>query len=255
MRAPHGAKRCVLFVPPFGEEMNKCRRQVTETAERLVAVGYATLIVDLFGTGDSEGEFADASTEAWQSDIGAALAWARADGLPVAAVVATRLGCALAADYLAKAGERLQASVFWQPVSSGRQFMTQFLRLRVAASLMDGETKESVETLRNRLQEGETLEVAGYAVSPRLVEGVERLDLAAALNGALGELGIFEVGSARSTSLSPAGRQLTNKAGDSGIRVTTERLVGEPFWNSTEIVVNRDLTAHTVDFLQGRIPA
>lgn len=72
LRAPRNASRCVLFVPPFGEEMNKCRRQVTETAEALILAGYAVLTFDLIGTGDSSGEFTDAKWDAWRSDVASA---------------------------------------------------------------------------------------------------------------------------------------------------------------------------------------
>ena len=48
---------CVLVVPPFAEEMNKCRRMVTELAIRLAEQGIATLQPDFYGTGDSAGDF------------------------------------------------------------------------------------------------------------------------------------------------------------------------------------------------------
>jgi hypothetical protein len=47
-------------VPPFAEEMNKSRRMIAEVGRRLEGSGVGMLLVDLFGTGDSEGEFAQA---------------------------------------------------------------------------------------------------------------------------------------------------------------------------------------------------
>ena len=35
-----------------------------------------------------------------------------------------------------------QELLLWQPVHSGKQFMTQFLRIRMAASLIDGEAEK-----------------------------------------------------------------------------------------------------------------
>jgi len=63
LRAASDARHAVLIIPPFGEEMNKSRRQFTEVAQRLVGNGFAVLVVDLYGTGDSEGEFSEASWE------------------------------------------------------------------------------------------------------------------------------------------------------------------------------------------------
>src|SRR5262245_5413710 len=59
----------VLFVPPFAEEMNKSRRQVMLAARALAAAGFGVLLSDLYGTGDSGGEFADGRVAAWRSDL------------------------------------------------------------------------------------------------------------------------------------------------------------------------------------------
>ncbi|MEX2123354.1 MAG: hydrolase 2, exosortase A system-associated [Woeseia sp.] len=249
LRAPAKARRCVLFVPPFGEEMNKCRRQVTETAKALLAGGYAALVVDLFGTGDSDGEFAEATWSTWKSDIVAAIAWIGANGLSLQALVATRLGCALVAESLRDTGSNVQKTVFWQPVENGRQYMTQFLRFRVAASMMESDGGETVENLKERLDRGETLEIAGYPLTPELWRAVEAVDLAAFIDPCLGQLAIFEVGRARENELSIAGRRLAVKAQEQGIESTGRRIPGEPFWSTTEIVVNPELTQRTTEYL------
>ena len=55
--APLGA---VVVAPPFAEEMNKCRRMWTLLAAQLETAGIGTLIPDLHGTGESDGDFAAA---------------------------------------------------------------------------------------------------------------------------------------------------------------------------------------------------
>ena len=57
-----GAAPCgtVLFIPPFAEEMNRARRMVALQARDLAAAGWDVLQLDLFGTGDSQGDFGDA---------------------------------------------------------------------------------------------------------------------------------------------------------------------------------------------------
>ncbi len=69
------------MLPPFAEEMNKCRRMMALTAYALQAAGLDVLFVDLFGTGDSGGDFADGSLEVWRSDLHARRPLAR----PIAA--------------------------------------------------------------------------------------------------------------------------------------------------------------------------
>ena len=249
LRQPHGASDCVLLVPPFGEEMNKCRRQLAETTEGLVGAGYAVVLPDLYGTGDSEGEFVEARWDVWQADIVSTIEWIRRSGLSLYAMIAIRLGCALGASALAMAGAGVRRSVFWQPVESGRQFMTQFLRLRVASSMMEGNSRETVEGLKQKLITAESLEVAGYKLSRALFEEVDALKLTALLGPRLGELIILEVGSSGDGGLSAVGKGIATGAEASGVQVTGARLPGEPYWAATEIVVNSGLAARSVQFL------
>ncbi len=247
--------RCALFVPPFAEEMNKCRRQVTETAKALVANGRSALIVDLYGTGDSDGDFADATWDIWKANVGTAIEWAEGRGLAVDALVAARLGCALAAESLRDAGRSVETTVFWQPVESGAQLLTQFLRLRVAASLMEADRKETVEELRAKLEAGEALEVAGYALGPALAAEIGRAELSGSLHRGLGELRVLEVGRARDDDLSVASRRVLAAAETVGIETEGARVPGEPYWTSTEVVVNAELVALTAQGLGLRLAA
>jgi exosortase A-associated hydrolase 2 len=172
--APGGGS--VLVVPPFGEEMNKSRRMIAETSQRLCEAGVTVVLPDLFGTGDSEGEFRDATLERWIDDLSSACRLAESRGRPVQAVLAVRLGSALAAA-AARAGAvpAVTTSVWWQPVVDGKRHLAQFLRLRVAAGSMRGDDPETVEGLRGRSAAGETIAVAGYELSPALVSGLEAL--------------------------------------------------------------------------------
>lgn len=228
--------------------MNKSRRQVTETAEALVARGRAVLIIDLFGTGDSGGEFTDATLQTWQADIEYAMSWADSAALPVKDLVATRLGCTIAAASLKTNQRSVCRSTFWQPVDNGRRHIAQFLRLRVAASAMSSGAGESVDELRARLDGGEIIEVAGYELSPRLWKDIEAADLEASISVALGELMIIETGISRG-SLSPVGQRLADAAAELGLSVSGEKITGDPFWASTEIVTNPLLTEITTCFL------
>lgn len=249
LRAPPGARECVLFVPPFADEMNRCRRQISETADLLTSRSQAALVVDLFGTGDSEGEFGDATWEAWKENLQSAINWVESIDVEVKSLVAVRLGCALAAEALGDAERRVDKTVMWQPVINGRQHMTQFLRLRVAASMMEEDGKETVEQLKGRLREGEPLEVAGYDLSSDLWQAIEQIDLTAGLHAGLGKLGVFEVGRRGDAGVSVSTQRLVDAAGKSGIDVTTQGISGEPFWSTTEVVTNSPLRDCTVQWL------
>lgn len=245
---------CVLVVPPFTEEMNKCRRMVTEVASALADRGVATVLPDLYGTGDSGGDFADANWDVWQSDIFRTSRWCAERGWPVQGILAVRLGCALAV--AAMASGRLPSvarSALWQPMFDGRRFLAQFLRLRIAASLMLDQ-KESLAGLRARLHAGEVLEIAGYGLSSRLAADLDSLGPPDGLPRGFGESAWLEVVRERDARLPVPSQNLIEQTLTHGGQVREFLIVGEPFWASTEIVVVPKIISETVAHLSGEAP-
>ena len=51
------ARGAILYVHPFAEEMNNSRRMAALQARAFSALGFAVLQIDLFGCGDSCGDF------------------------------------------------------------------------------------------------------------------------------------------------------------------------------------------------------
>ena len=127
-RVPRGA---VVYVPPFAEEMNKSRRMAAIQSRALAGEGWHVLRFDFAGTGDSEGDFADASWAGWLDDIAAARAWVAGQTGFEPWLWGLRLGGLLAAVSLQ--GRGAPGLVLWQPVLSGRQHLQQFLRLQTGA--------------------------------------------------------------------------------------------------------------------------
>lgn len=139
-REPQRARgECVLIVPPFAEEMNKSRKMLTEVARGLSARGITTALPDLSGTGDSELNFGAASWRLWKDDLARTADWCRSQGLTIRGLLSVRLGSALAAEVARDLLTDVRRSVMWQPVASGADFLVQFLRLRVAANMMDAQ--------------------------------------------------------------------------------------------------------------------
>ena len=253
LREPVGRPRggTVLVVPPFAEEMNKSRRMITETAQRLCDAGRPVLLPDLFGTGDSEGEFRDARIDLWLEDLELACSFAAGRGSPVEAVLAVRLGCGLAVAAARRGALPVEAATaWWQPALDGKRHLAQFLRLRVAAGSMRGDVPETVEGLRERSAGGEMLTVAGYDLSPALVKGLESL-AADTLPPGSGRLHWFEfVRDAGAAAPLPATR-FVERARASGASVTIETVAAEPFWLSSEIVRLPEVADRTAAVLAG----
>jgi exosortase A-associated hydrolase 2 len=239
----------VLIVPPFAEEMNKSRHLFTEVAAALIESGVATVAVDLFGTGDSEGEFSDADWSVWKSDLAAAVQWARAREITITKLLAVRLGCALGCEAAHDNGWKLERTVLWQPVVSGIRALDQFLRLRVAATMMQKDGKETIAGLRAKLKSGESVEVAGYDVTGRLAEHLDRVDLGQTLGANLGAVRWIEVVRSADSPPPAAATAAVERARAGGASVELHTVLGEPFWSSVEIVRNPALVTDAVKAL------
>lgn len=247
--APRG---CVLVVPPFAEEMNKSRRMITEVALGLVNDGVSVVLPDLFGTGDSCGDFAEADWATWVADLSAATTWSAAQGCPVNGILAIRLGCALAEVAISSgAVPPVQRTVLWQPVFDGGRYLSQFLRLRVAASLME-DSRETLAGLRAHLGAGEALEVAGYTLSSRLAEDLDAVKPPQCLPAEFGVVSWLELVRQADAPLPSPSISLIERTRNLGASVHSAALVGEPFWSSTEIVVNPEVVQRTVSSLNMR---
>jgi hypothetical protein len=92
--------------------------------------------------------------------------------------------------------------LFWQPVVSGKQFLQQFLRLKVASEMLASESKGVMERLRGQLRQGEAIEIAGYLLAPALAQGLEQADLL--LPHRSGRVEWIEISGRADASLSPA---------------------------------------------------
>ena len=164
-RAPGGRRFCVfhppggnergavLYVHPFAEEMNKSRRMAALQSRALAARGFAVLQIDLLGCGDSSGDFVDATWTAWTDDVVDAAAWLRRRCGGPLWLWGLRAGCLLAAD----AARRIDSEInflFWQPATSGKLRLQQFLRLKAASDMIDGEAKGAMQALRAELADG-----------------------------------------------------------------------------------------------------
>ena len=219
---------------------------VATTANELAAQGISSVMPDLYGTGDSGGDFVEASWDVWCGDIARTAAWAQAQGHPVTGVLAIRLGCALAVDCVAEGVlAPVERAVLWQPVLDGDRFLMQFLRLRVAASLME-DRKESLGELRESLRGGRALEIAGYTLPPQLATQLSMISCESRLQALATQLHWMEVVRNLGAELPVSSSRPVELARAAGGAVLVSKFEGEPFWSSTEIVVNRAMGEATV---------
>lgn len=240
----------IVYAHPFGEEMNKARRMAALQSRRLAAAGYAVLQIDLFGCGDSSGDFADARWETWKRDLQAALAWLRSRVRGPLGLWGLRLGGMLAADVARDPDMRIEQLVLWQPVGSGELFLTQFLRLRLAAEMLaEGTAQSGVRELRDSLRGGVSLEIAGYDLHPRLAAEIDALRLAD-LVPAVRRVHCLEVAATAEPKVTPATQRALDAWRSKGLDIRAAAVTGEPFWSTLEITECEALLAATEDSLK-----
>jgi exosortase A-associated hydrolase 2 len=245
------AGRGFVYAHPFCEEMNKARRMAALQSRRLAAAGYAVLQIDLFGCGDSSGDFADARWEIWRQDLHIALDWlkSRVDG-PLS-LWGLRLGATLAADVARDPGRGIEQLLLWQPVSNGEQFLTQFLRLRLAAEMLaEGSAQTGVRELRETLRSGAPLEIAGYDLHPRLAAEIDALSLSD-LAPAVKRVHCLEVTAMPEPKVLPASQRALDAWRLEGLDVRAAAVGGEPFWSTIEATECEALLAATEGSLGG----
>nr|WP_281381724.1 hypothetical protein [Quisquiliibacterium transsilvanicum] len=95
----------------------------------MALAGWTTLLLDPYGTGDSDGATGDASLALWRADLlrASRLARERAPGPFV--LWGTRLGALLAAELAIALDQIASAIIFWQPAATGAQLVDPLLKL------------------------------------------------------------------------------------------------------------------------------
>jgi exosortase A-associated hydrolase 2 len=240
-----------VHVPPFAEEMNRSRRMAALQARELARRGVGVLLLDLFGTGDSEGEFRDATWEAWMGDIEAAVSWLSGQGSKRNGLWGVRLGGLLAIAAACGSAD-IKHVILWNPVTSGRIMLKQFLRIHVAANMEGSKNGQDAKMPRARLLSGETVEVAGYAITPALATSLELAELTDFSPTPSVTVEWFELLASEELAPPPAARSTVEDWQQKGLRTSLRKLAGEPFWSLQEINVAPTLIEATSALFEPR---
>jgi exosortase A-associated hydrolase 2 len=219
----------VLYVHPFAGEMFASRNLIAALARDLAGSGLGVLMVDLYGCGDSSGDFSDARWEIWRDDLAAAVQWLQAQGRDRLSLWGLRLGALLAMDFAVRSRADYERIVLWQPVVTGRNMLTQFFRMNLdeadrgllTGQLTDPEARKSLH---------QNIEVAGYEVPSELIRAIDKLEIAPLGKNLSGPIHWMEFGERLENPFHPDSLRVLEEWKQEGIRVTTHKGVGLPFW-------------------------
>ncbi|SFU47641.1 hydrolase 2, exosortase A system-associated [Pseudoduganella namucuonensis] len=270
LRAAEGTRFCLFHPPaglcrgalvylhPFAEEMNKTRRMAALQSRALAAQGVGVLQIDLLGCGDSSGDFGDARWELWRDDVALAMRWLRERLGREVGLWGLRLGALLAADCArsdAEGGAMPAADrlLMWHPVHTGGACLTQFLRMRLAADMLDKQhaARNSTAALRAALRAGAAQEVAGYELTPALADALDGLELAVLRPSC--PVHWLDVAVSADRPMSPASNKIVGAWREQGVLVDAQVVAGPAFWGTAEIAECPALLEATGAALAGAI--
>jgi exosortase A-associated hydrolase 2 len=240
----------VLYVHPFAGEMFASRNLIAALARVLAAAGLGVLTVDLYGCGDSSGNFSDARWEVWRDDLSAAVAWLHAQGRDRVSLWGLRLGALLAMDFAARSRGTYEKIVLCQPVVAGRTMLTQFFRMNLDEAdrgLLAGQLADS--EARKSLPNGHNVEVAGYELPAELVRAIDALDIAPMGSAVSTPIHWMEIGERAESPLHPDSVRVIEQWKQRGVRVTTHKCVGLPFWFFPHSTDPKSLTGEIQEML------
>ncbi len=245
----------VLHVPAFDEEMNLSRHAVATAARAMAAAGAAVLQLDLLGCGDSSGELVDSDWGAWTVDLRRAAAWLlqQHPGVPLW-LWAERAGAVLACSVL---GPDLPAQhlLWWQPMLDGQDLQRHWLRQQAASALARGQKAgPAMAATREAWQAGESVVVAGYPVSPNLIQATADLRLLPPVAHPPGQLVWLDLNPRPRPQPLPHQQELLAAWQVAGWSVAYECLLGSQFWLGQDGADAPALTTRSVQALREQWP-
>jgi exosortase A-associated hydrolase 2 len=246
----NNSTECVVVIPSFAEEMNRCRYMQTLLAQELNKQNHALISVDPYGTGDSAGDFAEASWTQWIEDTISAAHYAEQLGYTRISFLAVRLGTLLAMA-AAPSIKNLKRIILWQPVTNGKATLNQFLRIKIAASMGRDEKAETTAHLEKILSEGKSIEVAGYDVSPPLFQGIQSAHIDNHLDTTSIPITWFTVLANEERKTPRIDLQTIEKWRGQGAEINHQTAIGPAFWQAHERTLAPNLITATMDYLKG----
>ncbi len=172
----------ILCLPSITEEMNLARAVIAKQAQGFAAKGVPCFVLDYYGTGDSEGEFENANAEIWLENLIAAGEFIQQQGITKIILWGIRFGALLVLSHQEILHQHLPIikQVLWKPVTNGKLFAGQFLRIKQANAMMNKDSSTELGekiNWREHILAGNNVEVAGYLLSKAMLQSMESLQI------------------------------------------------------------------------------
>jgi exosortase A-associated hydrolase 2 len=237
----------ILYVPPFASEMLYSRNFISRMSRQFASLGFGVLSVDLYGSGDSAGDFGEARWEIWKEDLATGVRWLQELGRERITLWGLRMGCLLALDFAAQAQGNYESLFLWQPILSGQSGMDEFVQMHFAGD----DRIERCGTLKQRqgLAAGEIVEIGGYALAAELIRAIDKLEIAPLGKLMKAPIHWMETTPKAEQQLDPNSLRVISHWTKSGIRVHVHKAIAGPFWLFPYCADGSVLTKHLLEVL------
>lgn len=222
-----------VMLHPFAEEKKSAHRTLVNLARQLCGKGHAVVLFDLYGCGDSGGDFGSARLERWLEDIDAAVQGLRERaGVERTGFIGLRLGVFLGLLYRhlrEKEGKGRGPSVWIAPLLEPAVYLRRSLRRNLIRELItDGAARSDRRPPEEELKGRACADLGGYRLTPALyadLTGTDRKEIL--LNEAKGDTFVPVHRSGAPPKKAPGQTE-----GYPDIRMRPVRM--EPFWDRVD---------------------
>lgn len=172
-------KTGILIIQPFAEEQVIMQRALYNLANDLSAKDIPVCRIDLFGQGDSDGDFNNANITEWNTNILDAInSFKKTYHLTEIILCGIRFGGTLAMSLANDVSNDLHRLILIDPIINGQQYIESVLRTNLTYQMVTyGEIHDTRDILIDRLRSGESINIDGYLISGELFCQIFDIDL------------------------------------------------------------------------------
>lgn len=177
LRIPQTRKKGYLICHPFAEEKKSAHRVLIELAHDLCNHGHPVFLFDFRGCGDSEGDFADATTSDWLNDLAIALSNFKSRiGFQDIGLIGLRFGGFLALKAAARF-EFISKIILLEPVLHPVKDFQRHIRQKLIKELhTEGNVASKRKDIFQDLETGSSIDFDGYKITSEFYQDLLRWD-------------------------------------------------------------------------------
>jgi exosortase A-associated hydrolase 2 len=243
----------IVILAPFGDEMNKSRHLYRELMVGLLKFDMHSFLYDPTGTGDSQGDLSEITLHFWQQELCDFISYLKKLGYQKICFVASRFSSLQLMDLLANydLALKLEKIVLWQPYFEVKQFIQHIFRVKIAEQMSQGEKLKQVEIV-NQLDNGQSVEIAGYTITKQFYLSLLDIKSFNLIPHSAHRINILWLDISLIQQQNPTTTKLLSEMA-SHFNVKYEVIIGQPWWNSSELIENQYLVDQSIRFLLGHL--